>query len=175
MENPEGVTMQDALILLHPSFPVKLLRDVFNKIKYDSQFYKDWSYIFKAIENPNFPTEFLEDLVEHTNTAVRALVASHPNTSPEALEQLSTDKGAPRWMSWNPQEQVALNPHTPPHVLSTMALSPEIKVRKKVARNLSTPVETLKAMVSENRAPTIKPIALYTLFKLGQVKFTIDS
>ncbi len=84
MEN--NIHYTDAPILLHPNFPAKLLLEIFNKITYDSQFHQGamFSYLFKAIENPNSPTDFLESLAKHKNVAVRYRVAGHLNTSPKA-------------------------------------------------------------------------------------------
>ncbi|KKK80453.1 hypothetical protein LCGC14_2823320, partial [marine sediment metagenome] len=96
MENPENIDSASSHILSHPAFPVKLLREVLNKIVYDSQFHNTShtaaysSYLFRAIENPNIPEEFLRSFAKHRNIVVRAAVAEHLNTPPEVLEYLST-------------------------------------------------------------------------------------
>lgn len=177
IEAPEFIGSEYASILSRPNFPVKLLRDISNKIKYDSHLCKtvQWSYLFMAIINPNFPVECLKDLSTHNNVCVRAEIAGHPNTPAETLEQLSKDKGAPRWTGcWRPKERVAENKNAPPYVLAALAKDTCCKIRKKVAQNLNTPIETLKTMVESDRSPTIKPMALYTLSGLGQLKYIVD-
>ena len=174
MENPNNVNSCDAHILYHPSFPAELLREIINKIDYDSQFNTrgEWSNIFEAIKNPNIPAEFLKTLSTHTNICVRTLVAKHNNTPPKVLEQLSTDKGHYRYTK--PNEQVAANKSAPAYLLTTLSKSTNVKIRKRVANNPSTPTDTLKAMISKDRSPSIKSTALYTLFNRGQVKFVVD-
>ena len=110
MENHDSINFADASILSHSSFPAELLLEIFNKITYDSQFHKsaEYSYLFRAIENPKFPTDFLESLAEHKNVTVRYLVAGHPNTSPKVLKLLSTDD-VRRGAFWYPPKQVATN------------------------------------------------------------------
>lgn len=179
MEYPELIGSEYASILTHPNFPVKLLRDISNKIKYDSHLCKSktaqWSYLFMAIVNPNFPVECLKDLSTHNNVCVRAEIAGHPNTPAETLEQLSTDGGS-GWATgcWRPKERVAENKNAPPHVLAALAKDTCRKVRKKVAQNLNTPIETLKAMVESDKSRTIKVTALYSLSGLGQLKYVVD-
>ena len=174
IEEPFNISLCDAHILCHPSFPAELLREVINKINYNSQFSKaeEWTNIFEVIENPNIPVEFLEKLSTHTNVRVRALVAKHNNTPPKALEQLSIDKGHYRYTK--PDEQVAANKSAPTYVLTTLSKSANIKIRKRVANNPSTPIDTLKTMISKDRSPIIRSTALYSLFKLNRVKFIAD-
>lgn len=175
MENPQSIEPGN-LILSHPAFPVKLLREVFHKLTYDSQFNRSYSYLFKIIENPNIPVEFLKSLAKHKNIMVRALVAKHPNAPPEVLESLADDSGlnTTTWVSpyYRPREYVALNPQTPPYVLKTMSTSSSATIRRKVAVNPKTPVDTLKAMVTGDRSPNARRYALHTLFKLGKIVFT---
>jgi len=179
MENPENIDSASSHILSHPAFPVKLLREVLNKIVYDSQFHNTShtaaysSYLFRAIENPNIPEEFLRSFAKHRNIVVRAAVAEHLNTPPEVLEYLSTL--ITPYTRWSSQKLVARNPSAPPHVLKTLSVAPALGIRKGVARNLSTPVDALKAMLNNDRSPTVKYTALYTLFKLGQVEFISNS
>lgn len=177
MENPEFIGSEHASILSRPSFPVKLLREISNKIKYDSHLCRtiQWSYLFMAIINPNFPVECLKDLSTHNNVCVRAEIAGHPNTPAETLEQLSMDNGALRSTGcWKPKERIAENKNAPPHVLTALAKDTCCKIRKKVAQNPNTPIGTLKAMVESDRSRTIKVTALYTLSGLGQLKYVVD-
>lgn len=171
MENPHSIRCEDASILSHPSFPAKLLLEVFNKITYDSYFRAEYSYLFKVIENPNFPTDLLESLAKHKNTIVRYYVAQHPNTPPKILELLSTDATQHR-NYWDPQHQVAANINTPPYVLKTLSTTQRIVVRNRVANNLKTPMDTLKAMIANDRSLKARATALYTLYKLGKITFT---
>lgn len=168
MEFPSHIVCEDATILVHPSFPVKLLREVFNKIKYDSRFWGiiEYSYLFKVIENPKFPTDLLESLANHKNITVRYLVAKHPNTPPKALELLSTSAID---LYWYPPEQVAANLNTPPLVLNTLSTSQRITTRNRVANNPKTPTDTLKAMITGDKSHRVRSIALHTLFKLGKI------
>lgn len=176
MEYPNSIGYADASILLHPSLPAKLLLEVFNKIAYDSQFHgsAEHSYLFKAIENPNFPADLLERLAKHKNRAVLYYVAKHPNTPPKMLELLSTDKTRPHYRSayWYPQEQVAANLSTPPYVLETLSTAQRIPVRNRVASNPKTPIDVLKAMTTDDKSRKVRAVALYTLFKLGKITFT---
>ena len=172
MEYPNSIGYGDALILSHPSFPVKLLLEVFNKITYDSQSLTEYSYLFKAIKNPNFPVDLLESLGRHKNIIVRYHVAQHPSTPPEILKLLSKDKARLLRDYWDPQEQVAANLSTPPYVLKALSTAQRIPIRSRVANNPKTPIDTLKAMITDDRSRKIRAVALYTLFKLGKITFT---
>lgn len=176
MKWPNSIRSADAPILSHPSFPAKLLLEVFNKITYDSQFHgsAEHSYLFKAIKNPNFPAHLLGSLAKHKNIMVRHYVAQHPNTPPKMLEFLAVDARKPHYRSayWHPQEQVAANLSAPPYVLEALSTVQRISVRNRVASNPRTPTDTLKAMATTDRSLKVRSVALYTLFKLSKITFT---
>ena len=175
IEDSNSINYEDASILLHPNFPEKLFLEIFNKITYDEQFHSGYSHLFKVIKNPNFPTNLLESLAKHRNVLVREFVAAHPNTSPKALEYLSTDKNSSG--SWGSsrrdiQEQVATNPSTPAHILKVLSVIPNISIRWRIAHNSKTPTSVLKAMMTTDRSNKVRSTALHTLFKLGKITFT---
>lgn len=169
IENPGMISWADVNILIHPTFPMELLREAINKLMYDPQFINDYSYLMKTIQNPNTPAEWLRNLATHKNVAVRAYVAAHLNTSPEILKSFVNDTGK---TIWRPRDEIAANPNTPPQTLKTISKSLKAEVRKRVANNPSTSVSVLKAMITGDRSNNIRTTALYTLFKLGKVMFT---
>lgn len=175
MENPGDIRPCDMYIVIHPAFPVKLLREIAHKLiltNSSANHLDHYLALHEAIKNPNIPVECLCKLAKHKNPIVRVYVAQHLNTPPEVLKYLSSDPqkswGCPR----SPKEYVASNPHTPPDVLTTMSILSNINVRKRVALNPSTPINTLKTMITvKDKSQKVRHAALYTLFELGEVVF----
>lgn len=154
--------------LKNPNFPANLLREVCNEIIYDSTYRMNYMPIFKAIENPTLSVDILKRLSQHSNIVVKDMVARHPNTPPDALEVLSTI--TPHYNSnyYNPSRSVALNQSTPAHILTNLAKSKSLTIRRAVASNLSTPISVLKELTTKSKA--IRYAALNTLYTLGKIK-----
>ena len=70
-------------------------------------------------------------------------LAKNPNTSPETLKVLATDK------DYTVRYYVALNPSTPPETLKVLATDENCFVRRGVPQNPNTPVETLKVLATD--------------------------
>lgn len=151
-------------IAKNPSAPAELLEKLANR--------KD-SFIDKAIaENPKIPDNLVEKLAGNPNASkalcknmhisasllkklakpenritrsqmIRDLIANHPNTPPETLEE---------WVEKVPSLAIALakNPSTPITALELLAESKDPKVRKAVAENARTPASLLEELAEDD-------------------------
>lgn len=98
--------------------------------------------------NPNTPVYLLEQLANDEDAVVRGFVARNPNAPGALLEKLSYDENS------IPRNGVAMNTHTPGRVLSELAQR-TLDSRwpgYEIAKNPSTPPETLELLVSKRRS-----------------------
>jgi hypothetical protein len=93
-----------------------------------------------VLNNPALPPNVLAILADDPYDNVRYTVARNHRTSSDTLERLIYN-GSPQV-----QEAVAGNQSTPPHVLRLLGSAGDI-IRYSVARNPSTPVDVLTAIV----------------------------
>ena len=157
-----------AKALKHPNFPADLLQEICNKIIYDSVYKIRYAAIFQAIKNPTLSADILKRLSCHPNIIVKDMVAEHLNTPPDTLEALSTITLPYNYPSYNPPRSVALNRATPTYILTTLAKSKSLVVRRAVASNPSTPISVLKELTTKSKA--VRYAALNTLYTLGKIK-----
>ena len=160
-----------AKALKHPNFPADLLQEVCNKIIYDSVYKIHYAAIFQAIKNPTLSADILKRLSCHPNIIVKDMVAEHLNTPPDVLEALSTitlPNNYYNYPNYKPPRSVALNQATPTYILTTLAKSKSLGVRRAVASNPSTPIPVLKELTTKSKG--IRGAALNTLYTLGKIK-----
>ncbi len=89
-------------------------------------------------QNPQIPSNWLEEMAEHENERVRQMVARHPNTPVHLLVQAAKDLEL--------RQFVAENPSTPPEVLEELAMDSRGDIQAAVARNPNTPGYVLEIL-----------------------------
>ena len=118
----------------------------------------------KLTENPNTSPETLKVLATDKNYGVRYMVAKNPNTTVETLKILATDKDSVV------RYGVAINPNTSPETLKVLATDEDSSVRCMVAKNPNyktktielTPVQydALKVLLESSQDESLKTLAL---------------
>ena len=111
-------------------------------------------YVLRDIsKNPNTPPEVLKILETNKDELVHFHVAGNPNTPSDALRNLAKDKDEIILNS------VANNPNTPPDVLKILATNENDHICMLVAKNPNTPPDVLKILLTHKDANIRKEIA----------------
>jgi hypothetical protein len=120
------------------------------------------------------PTFFLERLVKHPKKNILALIAKHPQTPINIIEELAKEQDDKNY--YQIRENVGLNPNTPIAIIRQFAEHPAWQIRGGVARNHSTPVELLEILAKDKDRFVRKGVAenskspIYLLEALAQDK-----
>lgn len=113
---------------------------------------------YAAQQNPNCPTDILDDVVRHVELGNYCYAFDNGNISPEVITEfydfvqntICDPEFEDNWSNGEYDEwwcemrcALALNPHTPMDILGELAEDYDAGVRECVARNPNTPVEWL--------------------------------
>ena len=112
----------------------------------------EWFDAFDVVKNPNTSAEVLDDYANHWSVQIRAKVADHPNTAPETLLKLISDRSG--WVS----SRASLNKKLTPELLTAFAESDDPKIRWQVANTSKTPKDTLEKL-SQDKYKKIRDTA----------------
>lgn len=107
-----------------------------------------WDIRQKVAENPNTPPELLTKLSSDREGSVRIAVAKNPNTSPEILNKFSKLRGNSTYDLL--RRYSGSNPNTPISTLKRLANDYDSSVRLSVASNPNTPSEVLTKLARES-------------------------
>jgi hypothetical protein len=147
------------LILENPNFLYEIQHQtlvIFLKYQVEKAEFEFKSKSESYSQQITIPEFCLEILAKHPNALIRALVAKHPHTPINIIEELAQDDINSRYLV---RENVARNPNAPISLLNQFAKHPAWQLRAGVARNANAPVELMEILAEDTDRFVRKGIA----------------
>jgi hypothetical protein len=135
------------LILENPNFLYEIQHHtLLSFLRYQVEKEKYQIIIEGSYTHIKIPEFCLEILAKHPNTLIRAIVAKHPYTPINIIEEFAEDDINNHYLI---TENVARNPNTPLSILNKFAKHPAWQLRGGVARNPNAPLELLEILAKD--------------------------